>query len=182
MARLESKPPAHGTPLPAFQLNDIYGKVVKHTDINKKDVTVIMFICAHCPYVKAVEERLINLGREFKDKVSFVAICSNDASNYPEDSPKNLKARAEKMGYPFPYLIDESQDVARAFEAVCTPDIFVYDKNRKLAYHGRIDDNWKKAEDVTKEELKEAIEALLKGETPSKTQQPAIGCSIKWKK
>lgn len=140
-----------------------------------------MFICNHCPYVKAVEERILTLARSFdKNQVAFVAICSNDPNEYPEDSFENLKKRWEEKEYSFPYLHDKSQAVAISFDAVCTPDFFVYDKNRKLAYRGRLDDNWKEPLKVTREDLKHAIEALLKGERPGEQQYPSMGCSIKW--
>jgi hypothetical protein len=113
-----------------------------------------MFICNHCPYVQAVEDRYVALARAYGPKgVQFVGICSNDPTGYPEDAPAELLARWRKKGYGFPYLVDASQDVARTFDAVCTPDIYVYDRDRRLAYHGRIDDNWKEPSKVTRREL-----------------------------
>lgn len=133
--------------------------------------------------MQAIEERLVSLGTYFKNQsVQFLGICSNDAQDYPEDSPESLKERVERFQYSFPYLIDETQQVAKSFDAVCTPDIFVFNKERKLAYHGRVDDNWKNPDQVSKEELKEAIEYILKNGTGPEDQLPSIGCSIKWKK
>ena len=143
---------------------------------------VVMFICNHCPYVQAVEDRLIHLARELEPKgAQFVGVCANDAAHYPDDAFDKLAARWRERGYGFPYLHDEAQDVARAFGAVCTPDIFVYDAERRLAYRGRIDDSWKDASRVTRRELAEAIEALVEGKRPSREQRPSMGCSIKWR-
>ena len=141
-----------------------------------------MFICNHCPYVKAVEDRLIRLAREFEAKgVQLVGVCANDAENYPDDAFDALAARWRERGYGFPYLHDEAQDVARAFGAVCTPDIFVFDEDRRLAYRGRIDDSWKDESRVTRRELAEAVEALVAGKRTSPQQRPSMGCSIKWR-
>jgi hypothetical protein len=142
-----------------------------------------MFLCNHCPYVQAVEDRILSLHRDYKDHgVQVVAICSNDPTHYPEDAPKNLLKRWREKQYGFPYLIDASQDVAKAYGAVCTPDIYVYDQEKKLAYHGRIDDSWQDPSRVTRREIREALDALLSGKRPAAEQLPAMGCSIKWKK
>lgn len=172
-----------GSPCPDFNLPGVDGKTYKRTDFSGARAFLVMFICNHCPYVQAVEDRLIALGRHYQGNpdVKFVAICSNDAATYPDDSFPKMKERAEAKNYPFPYLHDDSQDVARAFGAVCTPDFFLYDADMKLAYRGRLDDSWKDPSAVRSEELKEAIEALLKGEKPSKDQKPSMGCSIKWR-
>ena len=144
---------------------------------------VVMFICNHCPYVQAVEDRLIRLAREFEPRgVRFVGVCANDAQTYPDDAFDKLAARWRELGYGFPYLHDETQDAARAFGAVCTPDIFVYDRDRRLAYRGRIDDSWKDESKVKRRELAEALEALVAGERPSPEQRPSMGCSIKWRR
>jgi hypothetical protein len=141
-----------------------------------------MFICNHCPYVKAVEDRLIALHREYAAQgVAMVGICANDAVSYPDDAFDKLAERWRSKGYGFPYLHDESQDVARAFGAVCTPDIFVYDRERRLAYRGRIDDSWKDPTRVTRRELAGALDALLAGRAPPADPRPTLGCSIKWK-
>lgn len=171
------------TPAPDFNLPGIDGRNYSLADFDDKKVLVIMFICVHCPYVQAIEGRLVDLRRDYEEhSVQFVGICSNDPTDYPEDSPANLKKRAEEKDYGFPYLIDQTQEVAKAYDAVCTPDIYVYGPDRKLAYHGRIDDNWKDAAKVTKHDLREAINALLDGHIPAIPQFASMGCSIKWKK
>jgi hypothetical protein len=144
-----------------------------------------MFICNHCPYVQAVEDRLIRLQREYGPRgVQLVGVCSNDAQSYPDDAFDKLAARWRERGYGFPYLHDASQAVARAFGAVCTPDIFVYGSvsggARRLAYRGRIDDAWKDESKVTKRELAAALDAILAGQKPATPQRPSMGCSIKW--
>ena len=142
-----------------------------------------MFICAHCPYVVAVEDRIVQLRKDYEGRsVQLVGICANDPTDYPDDKPENLKKRAEQKGYGFPYLVDESQEIAKAYGAVCTPEFYVYGPERKLAYHGRLDDNWKEAQNVKKQELREARDLLLAGQTPPAAQMPSMGCSIKWKK
>jgi hypothetical protein len=133
--------------------------------------------------VKAVEDRILQLHQDYQDKgVQLMGICSNDPTDYPEDSPKNLLKRWKQKEYGFPYLIDESQEVAKDYDAVCTPDIYVYDAQRRLAYHGQIDDNWQDASKVTRHDIREALDALLIGKKPTENQRPSMGCSIKWKK
>jgi peroxiredoxin len=178
---VSSGPSRLGSPCPDFQLPATDGNVYTRDDFAGAPVLVVMFICNHCPYVKAVEDRLVGLAREYTRGVQFVAICSNDAVSYPEDAFDKLKERWLLKVYGFPYLYDESQSVAHAFDAVCTPDIFVYDRDRRLAYHGRIDDSWKDPAKVTRRDLADAIEALLAGQRPSPDQIPSLGCSIKWK-
>ena len=182
MALTENSDVVLGTPCPDFRLRSVEGTTVSRDDFRDKAALVVMFICNHCPYVQAVEDRIIALASEYGPKgVQLVGICSNDPKGYPEDAPAELLARSRKKGYGFPYLVDESQDVARAFDAVCTPDIYVYDRNRRLAYHGRIDDNWKDPPKVTRRELAAALDALLAGKQPAPEQLHSIGCSIKWK-
>jgi len=179
---VETPPPELGAKCPDFRLPAVDGTSYARDDFAGKSVLVVMFICNHCPYVKAVEDRLIRLARELEPRgVQFVAICSNDADNYPDDAFDRLAARWRERGYGFPYLHDEAQDVAHAFGAVCTPDIFVYDGDRRLAYRGRVDDSWKDESRVTKRELAEAIEALVAGQRPPREQRPSMGCSIKWR-
>jgi peroxiredoxin len=179
---VETPPPALGTPCPDFRLPGVDGKTHARDDFAASPVLVVMFICNHCPYVQAVEERLIRLGREVGPRgAQLVGICANDAVSYPDDAFDKLAARARARGYSFPYLHDETQEVARAFGAVCTPDIFVYDRARRLAYRGRIDDSWKDEAKVQRRDLAEAIEALLAGHPPSPEQRPSMGCSIKWR-
>ncbi len=183
MALLESQAIAIGSTCPDFDLPSVDGRRFRRDDFREKKALVVMFICRHCPYVIAVEDRIVELRREFAmSGVQFVGICSNDANDYPDDAPDRLAARAREMDYGFPYLVDESQAVARRFDAVCTPDIYVYDEERKLAYHGRIDDSWQDAELVTRRELQEALVAIVDGAQPAADQSPSMGCSIKWKK
>jgi peroxiredoxin len=179
---VETPPPELGAICPDFRLPAVDGKSYASDDFRGKPVLVVMFICNHCPYVKAVEDRLIRLAREFEPRgVQFVAVCSNDADQYPDDAFDKLAARWRDKSYGFPYLYDEAQDVARAFGAVCTPDIFVYDGARRLAYRGRIDDAWKDESQVKRRELAAALEALAAGGKPSPEQRPSMGCSIKWR-
>lgn len=164
-------------------VNAIDGKKYSLASFADKKALVIMFICVHCPYVQAIEDRLVQLRKDFeKHSVQLVGICANDPTDYPEDSPENLKKHALEKNYGFPYLVDETQEVAKAYDAVCTPDIYLYDQNRQLAYHGRLDDNWKDASKVKKQDLKEAISAILEGQSPAEPQFSSMGCSIKWKK
>ncbi len=172
-----------GSPCPDFHLPAVDGKKYKRDDFKDKQVLVVMFICNHCPYVMAVEDRLLQLRRECEEKnVQLVGICANDPTDYPEDSFENLKKRWTQKQYQFPYLHDLEQTVAREFGAVCTPEFYVYGPDRKLAYHGRLDDNWQQADKVTRREIKEAIDLLLAGKKPSANQTPSMGCSIKWRK
>ena len=180
MALTESTMVKLGSVAPYFNLPDTLGKNVSIEDFDS-ELLIIVFTCNHCPYAKAVEERLIKLGKEYKNDVDFVLISSNDSENYPEDSPKKMAERHTEKGYPFPYLYDETQEVAKAYSAVCTPDIFLYNDDRKLEYRGRIDDNWQNPEQVEREELKMAIEAVLNGKTIDFEQKPSMGCNIKWK-
>ena len=144
---------------------------------------VIMFICNHCPYVQAIEDRLIQLGHDCqKLGVPVVAICSNDPVNYPDDNFENLQKRSREKKYSFAYLHDPDQKVAQQYGAVCTPDFFVYDQNKKLAYRGRLDDSWKEPGKVTRRELFEAVQNLAAGKSISSQQTPSMGCSIKWSK
>ena len=180
MALTESTMVKLGSVAPYFNLPDTFGKNLSIEDFDS-ELLVIVFTCNHCPYAKAVEDRLIKLGKEYKNDVDFVLISSNDSENYPEDSPKKMAERHAEKGYPFPYLFDETQEIAKAYSAVCTPDIFLYNGDRKLEYRGRIDDNWQNPEQVEREELKMAIEAVLNGKTVDFEQKPSMGCNIKWK-
>jgi len=183
MALLESQTIAAGSACPDFDLPAVEGGRFRRDDFQHKKVLVVMFICRHCPYVIAVEDRIIELRRQFEESgVQFLGICSNDANDYPDDAPEQLAARAREKDYGFPYLVDESQQVARRFDAVCTPDIYVYDEQRRLAYHGRIDDSWKDEDLVTQRELEAALQSLIEGRNPLPEQHPSMGCSIKWKK
>jgi len=182
MALTHTPAPELGTPCPDFTLKGIDGRTYSRADFAGSEAFLVMFICVHCPYVVAVEDRLIELARELAGKpVKIIAICANDGVRYPADSFASMKTHALDKDYPFPYLHDETQDVARAFGAVCTPDFFLYDSKFRLAYRGRLDDSWKDAAHVCTQELKTAIAALLLGESPSREQKPSMGCSIKWK-
>ena len=170
-----------GSLLPTFDLKTVEGKSFSQKDFQGGKALVVMFICNHCPYVQAVEDRLLDLATRLQPQgARFVAICANDPQEYPEDAPAALLQRWREKKYPFPYLVDESQDVAKAFGAVCTPDLFVYGPDLRLAYRGRLDDSWKDPRRVTKRELEEAVLAVLKGQAVSPAQSPAMGCSIKW--
>ena len=182
MALTESRELALGTPCPDFRLRSVDGQTVARDDFGDRHALVVMFICNHCPYVQAVEDRIIALGREYAPRgVQLVGICSNDPTDYPDDRPERLLARWRAKAYGFPYLLDESQDVAHAFGAVCTPDLYVFDRERRLAYHGRLDDDWQHPERVKRRDLAAALDALLAGRAPSREQVHSIGCSIKWK-
>lgn len=183
MVLLKSEAIKMGTPAPEFRLKSVDGKDYNLDQFADAKALVILFICNHCPYVQAVEDRIIALQRDYGSKgVQLVGICSNDPTDYPDDTPQKLLQRWKNKSYGFPYLVDGTQEVAKAYGAVCTPDIFVYGPDRALAYHGRIDDNWQDASQVTRHEIREALDAILAGNTPSGRQEPAIGCSIKWKK
>lgn len=165
-----------------FDLSGIDGKNHSLDTYKGKKALVLIFMCNHCPYVQAIWGRLVALQAKFEDKnVRLIGINPNYHPDYPEDSLENMKKYHGEYEMNFPYLIDESQEVAKAYGAQCTPDIFVYNDERKLSYHGRLDDNWQTPESVTKEDLSEAIEVLLRGEVPSEDQNPSMGCSIKWR-
>ena len=171
-----------GSNIIPFDLQAADGKNYSSESFKDAKALVVVFSCNHCPYAKAAWPLLIKLAGEFKDKgVAFVAINPNDENQYPEDSFSEMKKRVTDWKINFPYLRDETQEVAKAYKAACTPDIFVYEDNRKLYYHGRINDNWQSPEKVTKEELKDALDLLLSGNPPPQPQSPSLGCSIKWK-
>ncbi|MBF0163299.1 MAG: thioredoxin family protein [Magnetococcales bacterium] len=182
MVLLHSPPGELGAFAPEFALPGVDGKTHTLESYHASPVLVVMFICNHCPYVQAIEERLIALARGLQPKgVAFVGISSNDTTSYPEDSFENMRLRANKKGYPFAYLYDGTQCTAKAYGAVCTPDFFVYDQARTLRYRGRLDDSPRNPAAVRREEMKEAILALLEGRAVPEPQNAAMGCSIKWK-
>lgn len=182
MALMHSTMVPLGTPAHDFTLPDADGQQVALSDFADKPVLAVIFMCNHCPYVKAVLDRLIVLAREFESRgVQFVGINPNDAEKYPDDSPEAMRHLIRDKGLPFPYLVDATQEVARRYDAVCTPDIYVYGPDRRLAYRGRIDDNWQEPDKVTRRELKAALEALAAGDPAAEEQTPSMGCSIKWK-
>ncbi len=169
-----------GQTLPDFSLPTVDKKKFSTKDIPEGFATVVMFICNHCPYVKAIEDRIVQLAHSMKNQsVQFIGICSNDYTDHPEDHPDQLFERWKNKNYGFPYLVDGNQQVAKAFEAVCTPDIFVFNAQKKLTYRGRFDNSWKDASKVTKHDLHEAILKTLQGQ-PMEHQIPSMGCSIKW--
>jgi peroxiredoxin len=173
-----------GTPAPDFALPDVVsGKTVTLESFAGNRALLVMFICPHCPFVQHVQAGLARLGRDYADEsLGIVAICSNDVSQFPEDGPEGMRRQASKHGFSFPYCYDESQDVARAYQAACTPDFFLYDKSRTLVYRGRLDAARPNSpEPVTGAELRAAIDAVLSSEPVSAEQKPSIGCNIKWK-
>ena len=173
-----------GTPVPDFRLPDVVtGRMVGRDDFSDREGLLVMFLCNHCPYVKHVEEGLAGFARDYADAgLAIVAIASNDVSTYPEDAPEALAARARALGFDFPYLYDESQEVATAFTAICTPDFFLFGPDRTLVYRGRFDESRPNSgEPVTGRDLRSAVDAVLAGDLVREDQWPSMGCSIKWK-
>lgn len=173
-----------GTRTPEFSLRDVVsGQTISLETFKDKKAFLVMFICRHCPYVKHVQEQLATLGKDYQTKnIGIVAISANDPQAYPEDAPESLKEQAQQLGFSFPYLFDESQDVARSFTAACTPDFFLFDKERKLIYRGQLDDSRPDSDiPVTGKDLRSAIDAVLNDEDVNSNQKPSMGCSIKWK-
>jgi thiol-disulfide isomerase/thioredoxin len=169
---------------PDFTLPDVVsGKIVSLKELQSEKATVIMFICNHCPFVRHVQEGIVRLANDYSPKgVSFIAISSNDVDAYPEDAPDKMKVVAEEKSYPFPYLYDESQDVAKAYKAACTPDFYIFDGGMKCVYRGQLDDSRpSNGIPVTGKDIREALENLLGGKPVSEDQRPSIGCNIKWK-
>ena len=170
-----------GDKLPEFTLVATNGRECNPYEFEESKIIVVMFTCNHCPYVQAYEKRLINLQKDFASRgVTFLAINANDEENYPEDSFENMVKRAKEKGYNFPYLRDKTQNVAKAFGATYTPEVFVFDEKKIMQYHGRIDDNWQEPDKVTKHNLKEAIESILSGKPVDRANTQAIGCTVKW--
>ncbi|TSC87372.1 MAG: hypothetical protein G01um10147_693 [Microgenomates group bacterium Gr01-1014_7] len=173
-----------GTLAPDFNLVDVISnQLISLESLRDKKALLVMFICRHCPYVKHVQEYLSILSKDYQDKdVGIVSISSNDIAAYPEDAPSSLKEQAQELGFTFPYLFDEYQEVAKAFTAACTPDFFLFDKERKLIYRGQLDDS-RPGNNIpfTGKDLREAIDAVLNDESVNPNQKPSMGCSIKWK-
>ena len=175
---------ALGTAAPDFSLPDVStGRTVRLGDFADKKALLVMFICRHCPFVVHVQDELARLGRDYAARdIGIVAISSNDATSYADDAPKSLAEQARQVGFTFPYLYDESQDVAREYDAACTPDFFLFDQKRRLAYRGQLDDSRPgNNKDVTGRDLRAAIDAVLAGRAVAEPQIPSIGCNIKWK-
>lgn len=184
MALTESTMLALGTIAPDFALTDVVtGKTFARDDFRGKKALLVMFICAHCPYVKHIEKSLGKLGADYAGKpLGIVAISSNDVTTHPADSPAGLRQQATDNGFVFPYLYDESQDVARAYKAACTPDPYLFDANFRLVYRGQYDASRPgNGIPVTGKDLRAAIDAVLAGKPVSAEQKPSIGCNIKWK-
>lgn len=183
MAATESRMLALGTIAPEFALPDtVSGKTVRLSDLTG-EAFFVMFLCNHCPFVKHVRAELAKIGREYAPKgVVCVAISSNDVANYPQDGPELMKKEAKEAGYAFPYLYDETQGVARAYQAACTPDFYIFDADKRLVYRGQLDDSRPgNGVPVTGRDVRAALDAVLAGRKPSETQKPSIGCNIKWK-
>jgi len=184
MARTESAMLALGTQVPHFALKDVRDdRLHTNESLAGPKGLLVMFICSHCPFVKHVEKQLAQLALDYRDAgVGLAAISSNDAENYPEDAPASLAQQALKLGFTFPYLYDETQAVARAFDATCTPDFFLFDGEGTLAYRGQLDSS-RPGNDipVTGRDLRAALQAVIAGRPVSEEQRPSVGCNIKWK-
>ncbi len=172
-----------GTTAPEFKLPDADGKVVSISDFNDKSALLVLFICNHCPYVKHIRAGLAQLARDYQPRhAGIVAINSNDVANYPDDSPAKMKEEVKSAGYSFPYLYDETQAVAKAYRAACTPDIYLFDKHRKLVYRGQFDDSRPgNGVPVTGKDVRAALDAVLADKAVSPDQKASMGCNIKWK-
>jgi hypothetical protein len=211
MSRTQSVMVELGTLAPAFELVDVVtGKAVGRDDVfasswddDRSDAAnvmpgggtsptgrhglLVMFICVHCPYVKYVEEELARIGVDYEGRIGIAAISSNDIEAYPDDGPKDMKEQAERLGFRFPYLLDETQEVARAYDAACTPDFFLFDAEMKLVYRGQLDESRPRRKDfgndipVTGKDLRKAMDDVIAGRRPETNQRMSIGCNIKWK-
>ncbi len=172
-----------GTAAPGFSLPDTEGKTVSLADFADAPALLVIFMCNHCPFVKHVAEGLAELGREYQPRgVAVVGINPNDVENYPDDAPAKMAEEVRQRGYTFPYLYDETQEVAKAYRAACTPDFFVFDRDHRLVYRGQMDSSRPDSGvEVTGADLRAALDAVLAGQAPSEDQTPGIGCNIKWK-
>ncbi len=183
MALVQSNGMQVGTAAPPFDLPATDGATYALDSFADAKVLVVVFTCNHCPYAIAAEARLVEIQRDYADRgVRLVAINPNDAVNYPADSFDNMKIRAAEKGFNFPYLHDESQAIARAYDAACTPDVFVFGEDRALVYNGRIDDNWQNPSAVTRRDLRTVIDAALEAREHGLDVHPSVGCSIKWRR
>lgn len=172
-----------GAKAPDFALPDTEGRIVRLSDFDGAPALLVIFLCNHCPYVKHIADTLAKFAKEYQEKgVAIVAINSNDVQSYPDDSPEKMREEVKLRGYTFPYLYDETQEVAKAYRAACTPDFFLFDKDRRLVYRGQFDDSRPgNGIPVTGKDLRAALDALLAGKPVSPDQKPSLGCNIKWK-
>lgn len=179
----QSTMPALGNPAPEFRLPDPSGKIFSSDDFASAKALLVVFMCNHCPYVKHVQAQFTRMAAEYQKRgVAVVGINSNDVENYPNDSPEKMAEEIKTAGYTFPYLYDESQEVAKAYRAACTPDFFLFDRNRRLAYRGQFDDSRpKNGLPVTGADLRAALDTVLAGGAVPPNQKPSVGCGIKWK-
>jgi len=184
MAAIQSNMLSLGTIAPDFRLPDtISGKMLSLDELKSENATVIMFICNHCPYVVYIQDQLVKLTDDYIPKgISFIAINSNDVEKYPDDHPDRMKQVALDKGYNFPFLFDETQETARAYSAACTPDFFIFDRDLKLVYRGQFDESRPNSGIApTGEDVRNALDNIIKGNPVSQDQKPSLGCSIKWK-
>ena len=183
MARTPSNMVTLGTKVPKFELHNTVDDILYSSEqLFSKNGTVVMFICNHCPFVIHVIDEIVSISENYKENISFVAISSNDVINYPDDSPELMKKFAVNKNFSFPYLFDETQEVAKSFDAACTPDFFLYNNESKLVYRGQMDDSRPgNGIPVTGNDLKSALDNLIKNKEISAEQKPSIGCNIKWK-
>ncbi len=171
------------TQAPEFELRDtVSGKMLGLSELKSDVATVIMFICNHCPYVIHIQDELVNLGNDYKERgISFIAISSNDVVNYPADSPEKMKQVAEENQYPFPYLFDETQEVARSYNAACTPDFYIFDHELRCVYRGQLDASRPGNNvPVTGKDIRQALDNIVEGKPVDQNQKPSMGCNIKW--
>lgn len=193
MSKTESKMVALGTVAPPFELIDVISeRAMSRDDVfaaagDEAKGLLVMFICVHCPYVKHVEAELARIGEDYEGLIAIAAIQSNDTEQYPEDGPERMKEQAARLGFRFPYLLDESQEVARKYDAACTPDFFLFDKAMRLVYCGQLDTSRPRRGEfgndlaVTGNDLRAAMDAVVAGKKPVREQQRSMGCNIKWK-
>jgi hypothetical protein len=190
MSKTQSSMVELGTVAPPFELVDVVsGKAFGRDDVaalGEGSGLLVMFICVHCPYVKHVEQELARIGVDYAGRIGIAAISSNDVATHPEDSPAEMKKQAQRLGFRFPYLYDETQEVAREYEAACTPDFFLFDAGMRLVYRGQLDDSRPRRGDfgndvpVTGRDLRAALDAVLAGRQPDPKQRTSLGCNIKW--
>ena len=170
-----------GYPAPDFNLLSVDGSKYSVQSFSGKKAVIIVFTCNHCPYAQAYENRIIQIQKDYSENLQVIAINSNDDSEYPDDSFENMKERAKNKSFNFPYLRDDTQEIAKAFDATHTPEIFLFNQERKLVFHGKIDDNWRDESKVKSMYLRDAVEELIQGKEISVPETFTIGCTIKWK-